>query len=143
MHRLLLADDSRIWCDHLRVALESSERWQVVAEAWDGPEAIQKAREIRPDVVLLDVCLPSMSGIEVARMILAEDPAARILFVSEHRCWEVVERALATGAHGFIVKSDAGRELFSAIDAVIAGERFVSLSVARGHAANRDEDARC
>jgi len=106
-------------------------RWEVVGEASDGPEAIQTIGALTPDLVLLDIGLPSLNGIEVARRILANDPGARILFLTEHRSPDVAEAALETGAGGYLVKSDVGKELLPAMDAVAKGERFVSSTVKR------------
>ncbi len=87
------------------------------------------AGALEPDLILLDVGLPGMSGIEAARRILALTPDARILFVSAHRTWDIVEVAFATGARGYVLKDDAGHELLPAMSAVIEGKRFVSATL--------------
>jgi DNA-binding response OmpR family regulator len=103
--------------------------WQVVGEAADGLEAIE-AMALAPDLILLDVELPGLNGIETARRILALDPNARILFVTAHRSWDIAAAALGTGARGYILKPRAGRELLPAMKAIAEGRRFVSAVLA-------------
>jgi DNA-binding NarL/FixJ family response regulator len=125
---VLVVDDFEPWRNYLRGALRATVKWKIVGEAADGPEAIQKAEALKPDLILLDVGLPTLSGIKVAERILAANPKQRILFISEHRA--LAEGALATGACGYIIKSDAGVELFPAMEAIAKGRRFVGASVA-------------
>jgi len=101
-------------------------RWDVVGEASDGLDAIQKAGELNPDLILLDIGLPGLDGIQTARRILADSPRSRILFVSEHQSLDVVQAALGTGVRGYIVKSDVARDLLIAMDAIVDGRRFIS-----------------
>jgi DNA-binding response OmpR family regulator len=98
---------------------------QVVGEIIDGLEAVQKAEELQPDLIVLDIGLPSLNGIEVARQIRKVSPKSKILFVSQESSADVVQEALGTGAHGYVVKTDAGVELLEAVDAVLRGGRFV------------------
>ena len=125
-YSVLVVDDFEPWRRYVSSTLGKSSRWQLVGEAADGPGAIQKAADLQPDLILLDVSLPTLNGIEAARRILAHDPDLRILFVSEHQSWEVAEAALCTGARGYICKSDSGRELSPAMDAIVEGGRFVA-----------------
>jgi len=125
-YRVLVVDDFAPWRRHVASTLAESSRWQIVGEAADGPDAIEKAANLRPDLILLDVGLPTVNGIEAARRILARDSNLKILFVSEHQSWEIAEVALCTGARGYICKSDSGRELSPAMDAIIDGGRFVA-----------------
>jgi CheY-like chemotaxis protein len=106
--------------------LMNDRRWQVVGEAADAPDAIQSVQALRPDVILLDVELGVLNGIEAARRILAVDPDSKILFVSAHRSWDIAGAALSTGARGYLLKSDAGHELFPALETVVRGGRFIS-----------------
>jgi DNA-binding NarL/FixJ family response regulator len=99
-----------------------------VGLAADGASAVEQARALRPDLILLDVNLPSLNGIEAAQRILAENPALRILFLSEHHSGEIVDAAIATGARGYVVKSDVARELLTAMEAVVGGRSFISRS---------------
>jgi DNA-binding NarL/FixJ family response regulator len=126
IHRVLVVDDYEPWRRHVRSVLQSTIKWRIVGEAADGPEAIHKADTLKPDLILLDVGLPTLSGIKVAERILASNPAHRILFVSEHR--SLAEGALATGALGYIIKSDAAVELLPAMEAVSKGRRYVGAS---------------
>jgi DNA-binding NarL/FixJ family response regulator len=105
---------------------------QIIGEASDGLEAVRKAEELRPDLILLDVGLPSLNGIEAARRIQVVSPTSKILFVSQNRSPDIAEEALSTGAGGYVVKSDAGGELLPAVKAVLEGKRFISASLA-GH----------
>jgi len=102
---------------------------QVIGEASDGLEAVQKAQQLQPDLILLDIGLPSLNGIEAALRIKEVSPGSRILFVSENSSQEIVERALSTGAGGYIIKSDAAGELLPAVEAVLKGAHFVSPSL--------------
>ena len=105
---------------------------QVIAEASDGSEAVQKAEELKPDLIVLDVGLPNLSGIEAARRIRQRSPNSEIIFLSQNSDLDVVRAALGTGALGYVRKTDAGRELLPAMDAVLRGMQFVSSSL-KGH----------
>jgi CheY-like chemotaxis protein len=105
---------------------------QVIGEASDGLEAVQRAQELQPDLILLDIGLPTLNGIEAARRIREVSPASKILFVSENRSAGIAEEALSTGAGGYVVKSDAAGELLPAVDTVLKGKRFLSASLT-GH----------
>jgi two-component system nitrate/nitrite response regulator NarL len=123
--RVLVVDDHDLWRIRIRAALQDHPRWSVIAEASDGLGAIQKAKDLRPDVILLDVDLPALNGLVAASRILAADPQSKILFISEPRSPDIVETALRTGARGYLLKSDAHR-LLTAIEAVSEGKPFVS-----------------
>jgi DNA-binding NarL/FixJ family response regulator len=92
----------------------------------DGGTAVLKAQELEPDLILLDIGLPKLNGLEVARRIRRQSPTAKILFCSENSSADIAEEALATGAGGYVVKSDAAGELMPAIASVLGGARFVS-----------------
>ena len=124
--RVLVVDDSKLWRDHARSVVGRNGTWELVGEASDGAEAVQQATSLRPDLILLDVSLPTLNGIQVAQRVLRADGGTRILFISEHRSWEIAEAALRTGAHGYVVKADAGRELQPAMNAIADGRRFIS-----------------
>jgi len=129
MVKVLVVDDFGPWCRQICSMLQKLAELQIVGEASDGLEAVQRARELQPDLILLDVGLPGINGIEVARRIRESSPWTKILFVSEDSSPEVAEAALGTGARGFVVKSDAGTELLPAVEAVLRGERFISASL--------------
>ena len=127
---ILAVDDFPSWRRFVASVLEEQPRFRIVGEASDGLEAVQKARELQPDLILLDIGLPSLNGIEAARRIRELSPNAKIIFLSENRAWDIVEDALGTGAHAYVVKSDAVAELFPAVEAVLKGKLFVSASLA-------------
>ena len=99
---------------------------QVIGEASDGLQAMQKAEELQPDLILLDIGLPALNGIEAAHRISRLVPAAKILFVSQENDKDVVAAALSNGAKGYVRKQNANSELLSAIEALLRGNRFVS-----------------
>ena len=99
---------------------------QLVGGVWDGLQAVRKAEELRPDLIVLDIGLPSLNGIEAARRIRKLSPKSKILFVSQESSADVIQEALGTGAHGYVFKTDAGRELVEGVNAVLRGEHFVS-----------------
>lgn len=105
--------------------LQNTSSAYVCWEASDGLEAVQKAEELQPDLILLDIGLPKLNGIEVARRIRRISPGSKILFVSQESSTEAVQEALNTGAWGYMVKIDARKELLEGVDAVLRGERFV------------------
>jgi CheY-like chemotaxis protein len=100
-----------------------------MAEAVDGPEAIQKAEELKPDLIVLDIGLPKLNGIEAARRIRQLSPSSKIIFLSQNNDLDVVRAALSTGAQGYVCKTDAGRALLPAADAALRGRQFVSSSI--------------
>lgn len=106
--RVLIVDDYEPWRSFERLTLLARQEMQIIGEVSDGDEAIQKAKELKPDLVLLDIGLPTLNGIEAARRIRQVSPNSKILFVSENRSPEVVEAALSTGASGYVTKSDGG-----------------------------------
>jgi DNA-binding NarL/FixJ family response regulator len=131
--RVLIVDDHGSWRRFISTALQPDSRLQVIDEASDGFEAVQKAEALRPDLIVLDIGLPTLNGIEAARRIRTVSPHSNILFFSEQRAPDIAEAALATGASGYVVKSDADADLLPAIDAIIQGASFISPRFA-GHA---------
>ena len=129
-YRVLVVEDHEWWRRCICAELEQPSEWEVVGAISDGIEAVQKARDLKPDVILLDIGLPGLNGIQAARQMLAHDPNARILFVTEQQSLEIAEVALGIGARGFILKSDVGRDLLPAMEAVVEGERFVGAKMA-------------
>jgi DNA-binding NarL/FixJ family response regulator len=124
--RVLVVDDHEPWRRQIRSMLAHNRRWRVAAEAADGTEVLHQVTVERPDLILLDVELATINGIEVAKRIRQADPDSRILFMSAHRSWDIAEIALGTGARAYILKSDAGRELLPALEAVDGGSWFIS-----------------
>jgi len=104
---------------------------QIIGEASDGLEAVQKAEQLQPDLVVLDIGLPRLNGIEAARRIRKLCPASAILFVSQESSGDVVREALSTGALGYVIKARAGSELVAAVEAVRQGRYFLSSGLSR------------
>jgi DNA-binding NarL/FixJ family response regulator len=123
--RVLVVDDYEPWRRFFSSTLQNQPEYQVIGEVSDGLEGVQQAQQLQPDLVLLDIGLPSLNGIEVARRIRKLSPQSRILFVSQESSADVVREALGTGARGYVVKTDAGSELLEAVNAVLRGEQFV------------------
>jgi DNA-binding NarL/FixJ family response regulator len=126
---ILIADDYEGWRRQARLLFQARPEWQVVAEASDGSEAIQKAEKLKPDLIVLDIGLPKLNGIEAARQIRQLSPSSKIIFLSLYNSLDVVQAALGTGALGYVCKTDARRELLLAVDAVLRGKQFVSSSI--------------
>jgi DNA-binding NarL/FixJ family response regulator len=127
--RVLLVDDYEPWRRYYSTRFLKEQGLQIIGEASNGLEAVQQAQTLQPDLILLDIGLPTLNGIEAARQIRQVSPASRILFVTENRSADIAAEALNTGASGYVVKSDATRELLPAVDMVLAGKRFVSAGL--------------
>jgi DNA-binding NarL/FixJ family response regulator len=119
-------DDYEPWRRFVSTTLQERREFHLVAEATDGLQAIQVAQELQPDLILLDIGLPALNGIEAARQIREISPESRILFVSDNQSREIAEEALRTGGGGYVVKSAAVSELLPAVEAVLQGDQFVS-----------------
>ena len=130
--RVLIVEDSEPFRNFICSTLGKRPELQIVDQVSDGLQAVRRAEELRPDLIVLDIGLPSLNGIEAARQIRRLSPKSKILFVSQESSVDVVREALGTGASGYIVKSDAGRELLEAVSAVLRGEQFVGRRFA-GH----------
>ncbi len=128
--RILLADDHRIVHQGLSALIEKQRDMKVVATAIDGREAVRLARELEPDVVLMDVAMPGMSGVEATRQITAELPTVKVLCLSMHLERRYVAAVFEAGAAGYLLKDCALEELAEAIRQVVAGRSFLSPSVA-------------
>ena len=124
--RILMVDDHDVVRRGIRSVLSAESDLEVVGEAAAGMDAIRKAEELKPDLVLLDISLPDMSGIDVAPRIRQASPESKILFLSQHDSIQVANEALKTGARGFVAKADAARELPGAIRTVLTGNIFLS-----------------
>jgi DNA-binding NarL/FixJ family response regulator len=130
--RVLVVDDNERWRRFFSTTLRKQPELQVLGEVSDGLEAVRQAQQLRPDLILLDIGLPTLNGIQAAGRIREVSPNSKILFVSENRSRDVVEEALRTGAGGYVVKSDAASELLPAVKAVLDRKKFVSASLT-GH----------
>jgi DNA-binding NarL/FixJ family response regulator len=122
--RILVVDDFPEWRRFIRTMLEAREDLQIIAEAGDGIEAVEKAQELKPDLALLDIGLPLLNGFDAARQIRKLSPDTKILFCSQESSVDIVEEARRLGAHGYLVKSD-GSQLLYAVKAVLHEKQFV------------------
>ena len=127
--RLLIADDSRAWRARVRDLLQSRPDWEIVAEADDGQQAVLKTVELHPDVVILDIGMPLMSGIEAAGVIRQLSPPPRIVFLTANDDSEMRDAALAKGAGGYVIKANAATELLAAVEAVLQDKQLVNASL--------------
>lgn len=129
--RVVLADDHRMLREGLRALLERQDDIEVVGEAADGREAVRLASQLRPDVVVMDVSMPLLNGIEATRQIRRDCPTTRVLTLTVHESQDYVAQLLAAGASGYIIKRAGGDELVSAVRAVHRGEAFLHPSIAK------------
>jgi DNA-binding NarL/FixJ family response regulator len=132
--RVLVVDSYEPWRRFVVLALRAKPHMQVVAEAGDGITAIQKVTELQPDIVILELCLPDAAGPEIAREILNLAPATTILFLTGVSSEAMVKDALSSGAHGYVLKSEAAQDLLPALEALLAKDYFVSLGAIRSSA---------
>jgi len=119
--RILLVDDFVPWHRTVSMLLQKNAALQVICAATNGLDGISKAQELQPDLVLLDIGLPGMSGLEAAGHILRVSPGSKLIFLTENDCEMITQKALSTGACGFVLKSDAVYQLLPAVEAALAG----------------------
>ena len=119
-------DDSQVWRQTVRLFLQTHLNLVIIGEGSDGLEAVQKSKELQPDLVLLDIGLPGLNGVEAARQIRKVAPASRILFLSSYHWPEIVQEAMSVGALGLVFKLNASRELLPAIRTVLRDQQFFS-----------------
>jgi len=127
--RILVADDFEPWRRSIVSMIEEDPGLEVIHESSDGVEAVQACLELQPDLVVLDVALPRLNGLEVARVIREASPDTKILFVSAMPDRDLVREALRVGAAGYITKADAARDLLNAVRAAMADREFLSFTV--------------
>ncbi len=128
--RLVLADDHEIMRVGLRTLLEREPNWSVVGEAADGEEAVDMILSLKPDVALLDIAMPKLNGLDAAKQILAQSAGTKIVLLSAHDSTEVISEVLDSGAKGYVLKSDAARDLVAAVEAVRGNHTFFTPKVA-------------
>jgi len=131
--RVLVVEDYEPFRRFVCSTLEKRPQWQVICEVSDGLEAVQKAEELQPDLIVLDIGLPTLSGIEATRRIRKLAPESKILFLSQESSADVVQEALRSGALGYVVKVHAGIELLAAVEAVCQGRQFVGSGLSGGN----------
>ncbi len=129
--QILIADDHEVARHGIRALLENHPGWEVCGEAKDGREAVEMVAEKKPDVVLLDIGMPNLNGLEAARQILAARPEMAILIVTMHDSDHTVREVLRAGARGFLLKSDAGKDLIAAVEALELQRTFFTTRVSQ------------
>lgn len=136
---VLIVEDFEPMRQYLRSAVQQRPELRIVAEVADGIDAVQKAGELQPHLILLDIGLLTLDGIQAARRIKEVSPQSKILFVTENRSPDVAEEALRSGGDGYVLKSSVRTDLYPAIDAVFQRQRFVSTGVAQGLSDSADD----
>ena len=143
--RILVADDHEIVRRGLVELLKSHAGWEVCGEARDGREAVEKVNELRPDIVILDIGMPNLNGLEAARQMLARNSPPKVLVLTVEDSDELVRTVLNAGARGFVLKSDATRDLVSAVEALQTNKTFFTSRIAEmvlgGYLGRRDAAA--
>lgn len=129
--RIFIADDHEVAREGIRSLVENHAGWEVCGEGRDGREAVTGASQLKPDVFLLDIGMPNLNGLDAARQILTVLPEARILILTVHDSDQVVREVLAAGARGFLLKSDTGRDLVAAVEALQNGRTFFTSRVSQ------------
>jgi DNA-binding NarL/FixJ family response regulator len=127
--RVLVVDDVELWQTFVHMHLDKEPNLHVIGVATDGLDAVRKAEKLRPDLILLDISLPGLNGLEVARQIRKVAATSTILFLSGESDPDVVRHAFSAGGLGYVLKSDAARDLIAGIESVLFGRRFVSSSL--------------
>ena len=127
--RILVADDHEIVRRGVCALLKSHAGWDVCAEVTDGREAVEKAKQLDPDIVILDIGMPNVNGLTAARQILQNDPQQKILILTITDSEQIVREVLQAGAHGFVLKSDAARDLLTAVEALENNRTFFTRRV--------------
>lgn len=129
--RLLVADDHEIVRKGLRALLEAEPGWEVAAEAMDGRDAVEKAQRLKPDVAILDISMPLLNGLEAARIIAKSGAQTKVLVLTMHESDPLIQQVLEAGARGYLLKSDAARDLVAAVDALRRNKTFFTPKVAQ------------
>jgi DNA-binding NarL/FixJ family response regulator len=127
--RILVADDHEVVRRGLCALLQAHDGWEICAEAVDGRDAVEKAKQLKPDVVILDVGMPNLNGLAATRLLLQQDPGCKIIVLTITDSDQVIREALDAGARGFVLKSDAARDLVSAVEALQRNRMFFTARV--------------
>lgn len=126
---ILVADDHVVVRRGLRAMLESQSKWKVIAEATTGIEAVEKAVRLHPDITIMDISMPELNGLDATVAILKAIPNARVLILTMHNSEEFIQKTLKSGARGYVLKSDAERDLVTAVGAVLDNRTFFTPAV--------------
>ncbi len=140
--KILVVEDFERFREFIVLSLRERAEFQLIYEASDGLEAVQRAEELQPDLILLDIGLPRLNGIEAGRRIRNVSPNSKILFVSQELCVDVVQAALQLGAQGYLLKADAGGELLPAVDTVLQGRQYLSCRLRPNVIGNTQDESR-
>jgi DNA-binding NarL/FixJ family response regulator len=127
--RILVADDHDVVRQGVRALLEGQPGWEVCGEAVDGRQAVEQARRLKPDLVVLDIGMPEMNGLEAARRILESRPQTEVLILTMHDSEQLIREVVRAGARGYVLKSDAGRTLVAAVQALREHKPFLTARV--------------
>ena len=127
--RILVADDHEMVRKGLRTTLEARKGWVVCGEAADGREAVRMARELKPDIVILDLTMPELNGLDATRQICKTVSRTRVLILTMHDSEQLVHEVLAAGARGYVLKSDAGRAIYEAVESLSRGKPYFTSRV--------------
>jgi DNA-binding NarL/FixJ family response regulator len=128
-YRILIADDHEIVRRGLKSIISAQSEWEVVGEALTGREAVELTRERRPEMVIMDIGMPDLNGLEATRQILKEFPSTEVLILTMHESEQLIREVLDTGARGYVLKSDAGRDLVAAVDALRRHKPYFTTKV--------------
>jgi DNA-binding NarL/FixJ family response regulator len=129
--RLLIADDHAVVRRGIRALVEDQPSWKVVAEASNGREAVEKAKQIKPTVAILDISMPTLNGLEATRQIVASVPRTQVLILTIHDSEVLAQQVLEAGARGYLLKSDLGRDLVTAIDSLLRNRTYLTSTVSQ------------
>jgi two-component system response regulator NreC len=127
--RVLICDDHTLFAEGIKAILRGETSLEVIGEARDGRQAVEKVKELHPDVVLMDIAMPDLSGFEATRRVLESDPSVKVLMLTMHDEEELVARCLEAGAAGYIIKDAPASQLVYAIEMTMKGERYLSPAV--------------
>jgi DNA-binding NarL/FixJ family response regulator len=127
--KILIADDHEIVRRGLRSMMTGQADWEVVGEAITGRQAVEEARRLKPDVVIMDIGMPELNGLEATRQILKDQPTTEVLILTMHESEQLIREVLDTGARGYMLKSDAGRDLVAALEALRKHKPFFTTKV--------------
>jgi DNA-binding NarL/FixJ family response regulator len=134
MLEILVADDHELMRQGVKGLLEAEPNWRVCAQARDGREAVALAASVAPHVAILDLTMPELNGLEATRQILEVSPPTKVLIFTAHDSEQVASGVLAAGAHGYVLKTDAAKDLVSAVTALAAGSPYLSVRMSRARA---------